>query len=129
MDHDQFGSDRLFAEELAENVDAAWVRTTFKTRYGRGWQKKLANALVIGESTLSGWLSRDAFPTWAKLAVCALTLRHQDDEALRICRTERGFALYSFENRVGICKAESIPTEKDAFLFAAAPANLSSSRG
>ena len=41
---------------------------------------------------------------------------------MRICRTERGFALYSFENRVGICKAESIPTEKDAFLFAAAPA-------
>lgn len=117
-------SDQDFAEELVSEIDANWVRSTYSYRYGRGWQRRLANNLGVAESTISGWLKADQIPNWAKLAMGALVLRDtlSNVSPWRPVKTEAGYAVYSYEGQIGALQADGIPTATVAFLIAAAPA-------
>ena len=119
-------SDEEFADQVADQVDGARVRSAFAARYGRGWQRKLANNLGIAESTLSGWLKSNEFPTSAKLAIGSLLLRHELRNApeWRPVKRDDTYAVYAFEGRVGRPVADNIQNEDDAYLIAAAPALL-----
>lgn len=111
-----------FAENVAYEVNTDWVKSTFSHRYGRGWQKKLAANISIAESTLSTWLKNKDIPAWAQLAIGALTLRRDSAKPTlrRVVQDGERFAIYDFEGTVGQRIADNIPTEKAAFMMAAA---------
>lgn len=117
-------ADERLAEEWAEQMKADKVRKTFSGRYGRGWQRRLAKNLGIGESTLSEWLRDDRIPTWAALAMGAFLIRGDDAVAeWRVVEsTDDTHAVFSFDGPVGRRVADGITSVEDARLIAAAPA-------
>lgn len=116
-----YETDIEFAETATYDIDAEWLRSEFPSRYGRGWQSKLASSLGVAQSTVSTWLKKDEIPTWAKLAIAALTLRHGSMRAptRRVVRDGDHFAIYDYKQPVGVRIADNIVTAKVAFQMAA----------
>lgn len=115
-------ADQAHAAELIERYDAQSVRAEFESRYGRGWQRQLANNLGIAESTLSGWLKTGQVPKWASIAMGAFLHRAPDRCPWHAVKNHDKYEVYDFGGAVGRLIAGGISAENDALLIAAAPA-------
>ncbi len=115
-------ADQAHAAELIERYDAQSARAEFESRYGRGWQRQLANNLGIAESTLSGWLKTGELPKWASIAIGAFLHRAPERCPWHAVKNHEKYEVYGFEGPVGRLIADGISAENDARLIAAAPA-------
>ena len=69
--------DRARANRVRATVDAEWVRSMYRERYGGvGWQQRLAKVLHVAPATLSAWLKKDKnMPNYAKMSLWVVCSR------------------------------------------------------
>ena len=118
-------SDLQFTTELSEEIDVPSIRAEFSRRYGRGWQRKLARALGVAESTVSSWLRSGDIPKSVKIAIAILINRERSDTTAswHVVRDRDMFTITDLgDSPVGRIVADKVPTTEDALLIAAAPA-------
>lgn len=115
--------DRQLRLELVGYVDEANLPLLFQERYGRGWQRKLAKALDVPETTVNGWFKSKKLPTLAKLAFgILLSDKVRPPQQGIAVKGKNGYSVCFIEGRIGRVVAENIEDMNDALLLAGSPA-------
>ncbi|MGQ0664755.1 MAG: hypothetical protein ACT4P2_14485 [Pseudomonadota bacterium] len=116
-------ADAARREELVANLREERLAAQFEKRYGRGWQRRLAEVINVPVTTVNGWFRNRKFDSLAKLAFAVIlqSTPRQTGKWVAV-KMDNTFSVVDISGPVGRMVAENIPSIEYARLIAAAPA-------